>query len=159
MVEALVAIPFFITIFTSILYIGHLYGEKERTMYRAKQGAWAYALNSCEGNELGAQLGADLADAATQLGQKLSDQNASLAGQALDNQGGNLDTYANLAGGAGTKLWGTAVYTSVATVAAAKWLGGFHNLLITTTKVQCNEKREDGSIKGVLDYGWGLIHF
>lgn len=159
MVEALVAIPFFITIFTSILFIGHLYGEKETTLYNAKQGAWIYALDGCQGNEQGASAQPDGMDASSQLGQKLTDSNSSSSGQSMDNQGGNLNTYADKAGGSATKSWNTGSYTSNATVSADKWMGGFVKHLSTTDRVQCNEVPEQGSIGGVLHYAWGLIHF
>lgn len=155
MVEALIAIPFFITIFTSILYIGHLYGEKETTLYAAKQGAWLYALSGCQGNPQGQQ--ADGFDVGAQLGQQLG--GSGLSGQSLDQQGGNLNTYADQAGGTATKSYSTAVYTSNASVTADKWMGGFVNHLSTTDRVQCNEVPEKGSIGGVLHYAWGLIHF
>jgi Flp pilus assembly protein TadG len=147
MVEALVAIPFFIVIFVSILYIGHLYGEKQRTLREAKQGAWSYALNNCEG------------------GSNATEQTDDNPQEALDSQGassdsGDIDKYAPSSGGSSfLKSWGTAVYTVKGTVVADGLLGGFQNSLSTTDRVQCNEKPEDGTVDGVLKYGWSLISF
>ena len=50
LVEAVVVIPFFIIIFASMIFIGQLYGEKQRTMREAKQNVWVYAMGNCEGS-------------------------------------------------------------------------------------------------------------
>lgn len=152
MVEALIAIPFFILIFVSILYIGRLYAEKEHTLHEAKQGAWTYALNNCESGA-----------GTTQGGENPQ--------QALDNQGassnsGVVSQYAPSSGGSSVlRNWDTAVFTANANVVADGLLGGFQNHLSTTTRVQCNEKPHSfqsstpGGVLGVLQYGWSLLHF
>lgn len=49
LVEAAVVIPFFIVIFIALVFFSRLYIEKMRTMSDAKQIAWTYAMNNCEG--------------------------------------------------------------------------------------------------------------
>src|SRR5262245_56561764 len=49
MVEALVAIPFFIVIFATTMFVGQFYQEKLRTMRESKRCAWDHSINGCKG--------------------------------------------------------------------------------------------------------------
>src|SRR5262245_30047615 len=49
MVEALVAIPFFIVIFATTMFVGSFYQEKLRTLRESKRCAWDHALHGCNG--------------------------------------------------------------------------------------------------------------
>ena len=145
MVEAVVAIPFFIIIFVSMLYVGKLYAQKQRTLREAKQQSWTYALNNCEGSA---------GNATTQ-----SEGNPM---QNLGSQGANMPSggngQVNASGGGGlTKNWGTATATVKATVVADKLIGGMTNDLSTTTRIQCNEKPAEGSISDVLHSAWSMF--
>lgn len=147
MVEAVVAIPFFIIIFVSMLYVGNLYAEKQRTLREAKQQSWAYALNNCEGNS----------GNATKQGE------GDPMGE-LNSQGGGVSPqgqkYSSAAGGGElTQNWGTASVTVKADVTADKLLGGMTHRLSTTTRMQCNEKPQDGNVSGVLHMAWNLFKF
>ncbi len=141
MVEAVVAIPFFIIIFASILYVGKLYAQKQRTLREAKQQAWTYALNNCEGGG-GASKQPD--------GNPVSGLNSQGAGL-----GKGAGSYVPASGGESlTTDWGTATATVKGTVVADNLIGGYTNKLSTTTRMQCNEKPADDSILGVLKAGW-----
>lgn len=140
MVEAVVAIPFFIIVFASMLYTAKLYGEKQRTLREAKQQAWSYALANCEGSP----------------GSSTSRQ------QDTDGVGTDeaVDKYAPHTDGAELLSdWGTASATVKGTTVASGAIGGFEAKLSTTTRVQCNEKPRDGNVLGVLKFAWGLRKF
>jgi len=142
MVEAVVAIPFFIIIFASMLYVGKLYAQKQRTLREAKQQAWTYALNNCEGS----------AGNATKQSGGNPMQNLNSQGAGMPSKGSG---YVSSSGGSSlTKDWGTATATVKATVVADKLAGGMTNKLSTTTRMQCNEKPAKDSILGVLKAGW-----
>jgi len=138
MVEAVVAIPFFIIIFVSMLYVGKLYAQKQRTLREAKRQAWTYALNNCEGS----------AGNATKQGGGAP----SPGGAQIPPSGGKYAK--NSGGGSLTKDSSTASATVKATVVADKLIGGFANKLSTTTRMTCNEKPAPDSISGVLKAGW-----
>ncbi len=141
MVEAVVAIPFFIIIFVSMIYVGKLYAKKQRTLREAKQQAWTYALNNCEGS----------AGNATKESGGNPIQNLNNKGVGMG-QGGN---YKGASGGGSLATdWGTATATVKATVVADNLIGGFTRKLSTTTRMQCNEKPAEDSILGVLKAGW-----
>lgn len=138
MVEALVTIPFFIVIFASMMYIGHLYGEKQRTLRQAKQAAWTYAMSNCEGSQ-------------SDISQETSGnpQEAGLGGtEQFKGQGGDVSM---------TKDFGVAVSTVKGKVTASKIIGGKTNSLSTTTKVQCNETPVNGDLMGVFKFGYKLL--
>ena len=73
LVEALVAIPFFIAIFIGLVFFNKLYLEKLRTVADARQRAWTLAIANCKdgdktgtetnpepiGSESGSDLGQD----------------------------------------------------------------------------------------------------
>lgn len=145
MVEAAVAIPFFIIIFASLLYAAALYGEKQHTLGEARQKAWTYALANCSGS------GATRADESDPM-QDLGNQGAGSPSQ--------VGQYSGQANGADLmRSWGTATATAKGTVVASGLIGGMTNKLSTTTRMQCNEKPEDGSVRGVLHLAWGLFKF
>lgn len=144
MVEAVVAIPFFILIFVSILYVGKLYAQKQRTLREAKQEVWTYALNNCEGSV--GNVSQSSGGGVTPMG-GLNSKGVGITGKGAK--------YVNDSGGGGlTKDSGTAKATVKATVVADNLLGGFSNKLSTTTRMQCNEKPAQDSILGVLKAGW-----
>jgi hypothetical protein len=145
MVEALVAIPFFIIIFASMVYIVRLYGEKQRTVRMAKEYAWTYAMKNCEGDPGKAEQGASsspLDDA------KSSDSNVDTKDLGTYNGASGADIFSRQSGSSKATVKGS--------VTASKAIGGYTNQLSTTTKVQCNEAPKDGDLKGVLGYAWSL---
>lgn len=155
MVEAVVAIPFFILIFASILYVGNLYGTKQKTLRLAKQQAWTHALANCDSNVASTESTGDpMAD----LG-NTSEYDPS-SGAMNNPGGGDVGEYSGASGGGEvTRSMGTASATVTDTVVADPVIGGFSNELSTTTVMQCNEKTHDGNILGVLRMAWQAARF
>jgi hypothetical protein len=136
MTEAVVAIPFFIILFASLVFIGKLYGEKERTIRQARELAWAQAMNC----------------GASQSGDPLSE--IAVDGKAKS----ETDKYKGVTGELALSTeHGMASATVTGTASASGVLGGFTRKLSTTTRLTCNEQPLDGDLKGVLKFGWKLL--
>ncbi len=142
MVEAVVVIPFFIIIFASMIFVAHLYGEKQRTLRMSKEQAWTYAMSNCSG-------GSDASG--SPIGQ-LSAEDSNVDGRPLE-QFENSDRGMEKL----TKSWGTASSTITGSATASKAIGGFTDELSTTTKVQCNEEPLEGNLRGVFEFAWNLF--
>ena len=138
MVEALVVIPFFIVIFASMMYVGGLYGEKQRTLRSAKQAAWTYAMGNCSGST--SEISKESSGNPQDLGLNGTEQ--------FKGQGGDVSM---------TKDFGVSVSTVKGKVTASKIIGGATNNLSTTTRVQCNETPINGDVLGVFKFGWKLL--
>jgi len=139
MVEALVVIPFFIVIFVSMLYVGRLYAEKQRTLRQAKEYAWAYAMSNCSGSTA-----------------NVTQENNGNPGNEIDM--GEAENYKGVGGDKSlSKDFGTSTSTVKGKVTASKLIGGKTSNLSTTTKVQCNEEAIDGNIIGVLKFAWHTL--
>lgn len=147
LVEAVVIIPFFIIIFASMIFVGQLYGEKQRTIREAKQNAWVYAMGNCQGS---------MDDVSSETdGSPMSQvQNAdpNVNPDPTQQFSGSDPGMAKL-----QQDMGTAVATSTGSVTASKGIGGFTNNLSTTTRVQCNEPPIDGNLFGVFKFAWNLF--
>lgn len=147
MVEAVVVIPFFIIIFASMIFVAKLYGEKQRTLRVSKEYAWTYAMANCESG--GANT--TLESGGSPMGQ-LGSQDPNVVSDPLHQFNGSdpgMDKF--------DKNWGTASSTVTGSVTASKAIGGFTNNLSTTTKVQCNEKRQEGNVRGLFHFAWDLF--
>jgi hypothetical protein len=139
MVEALAAIPFFIIIFASMLYVSRLYAEKQRTLRQAKEYAWTYAMRSCTGSS-----------------SNVVQESNGNPGDEFDLGEGN--NYKGVGGDKSlSKDFGTSVSTVQGQVTASKLIGGKTNKLSTTTRVQCNEEAINGNIIGVLKFAWKTL--
>ena len=139
MVEALVTIPFFIIIFASMLYVGRLYGEKQRTLRQAKEYAWTFAMSNCSGSAQNAGMGS-----------------SGNPGNGIDL--GEANNYKGVGGDQSlSKDFGTSTATVQAKVTASNLIGGKTNNLSTTTRVQCNEEPIDGDLLGVLRFAWKAL--
>ena len=147
MVEAVVVIPFFIIIFASMIFVAKLYGEKQRTMRVAKEYSWTYAMSNCESGGANAAL----ESGGSPMGQ-METEDPNVNSDPLEQFNGSdpgMDKF--------NKDWGTASATVTGSVTASKAIGGFTNDLSTTTKVQCNEKRQKGNLRGVFGFAWDLF--
>lgn len=149
MVEGVVAIPFFLLIFSCLLYIGHLYSAKMKMMRLAKESAWDYAMCNCG-----------------ESGDKISSKCNTPEGAAAGSGGaesGKPDGYdpADVAkGGSGpgsdlaSRKFGSSLASMEGSITADKLLGGFTQRISTRTKVMCNEAPHNGDLKG-----WGSAAF
>jgi hypothetical protein len=137
MAEALVAIPFFIVIFATTMFVGNFYNEKLRTMRESKKCAWDHALAGCNG---GCQ----------------AETTAGGSGAEVAPPGGAGDDKANSAPGA--DLQSKDVYQSKFTVKsqaqASNVIGGWVRNIESTTTVMCDEVPENGDPVGVAKYLW-----
>ncbi len=136
----MVAIPFFVVIFASLVYIVALYAQKERTMREARQNAWTYALRGCSGSEATTQGFGGSAVTDLGIGGDPNQFNG-------DPQGGGLFS----------QQYGQAVSTSKGKAKAGLLIGGYTKDVATTTRVQCNEVPHDGDPLGMLTYAWGSL--
>jgi hypothetical protein len=132
MVEALIAIPVFIIIFTSMVYIVRLYGAKQRTLREAKQTAWTSAMR-CGGGG--------------------GDPLASISSDGKD----RAEPYKGAPGGPTLSTSaGVTSASSSATASESSALASFSHSVTTTTTVMCNEVGRDGDLQGVLGFAWDL---
>lgn len=137
MVEALVAIPFFIVIFALTMFVGQFYGEKLRTIRESKKCAWDHSINGCNG---GCQ----------------ADTQAAGSGNDVNPPGGSGDSKSD--NSPGSQIMSKDFYQSKFTVkssaTASPYLGGYVKPVESTTTVTCDETPEDGNPVGVAKYLW-----
>ncbi len=137
MVEALVAIPFFIIIFAGTMFVGSFYQEKLRTLAESKRCAWDHALNGCQG---GCAADTSTAD----------------PGGDVQPPGGTGNSKTDSA--PGSQIMSNAFYQSSFTVkssaTASNALGGYVKQISSTTTVMCDEVPEDGNLVGLATYLW-----
>lgn len=137
MVEALVAIPFFIVIFATTMFVGGFYQEKLRTLRESKKCAWDHALAGCNGG----------CQAETTPGG---------SGAEVTPPGGAGDDKANSAPGAEIQSAdiNQSKFTVKSKATASNVIGGWVKNIESTTTVMCDEKPEDGDPAGVAKYLW-----
>ncbi|MFT3774352.1 MAG: hypothetical protein QM820_54015 [Minicystis sp.] len=138
MVEALVAIPFFIVIFATTMFVGSFYQEKLRTIRESKKCAWDHALNGCKG------------------GCQAETGTAGSGNEVQTPGGGTGDTKAN--GGPQSEIMSKDFYQSKFTVSgkatASNVIGGYVRNIESTTTVLCDEVPENGDPIGIAKYLW-----
>lgn len=150
MVEAIVAIPTFIVLFSSLLFAWQLYLKKIQVMGDARAKIWAFAFTDCTtGSPAGfpgvaeaGLLGIDPLPASN-LSQA-TDPPASFTGNA--NVGGATSA---ASGGQMSRLTtslGSATLTSQGSVQANGFLGSFASKVGATRTVQCNEPPYNGDL-------------
>ena len=147
LVEAAVVIPFFIVIFISLVFFSRLYIEKQRTMSDARQIAWTYAMNNCEGSPPEIQ--------------KDNEALPSNGGQDL----GDNSKYANGFSGSDTISKGsnmaTASVTGQVTTTDRSKIGTGSSAVTKDLKsmawVTCNETPADGDVGSAIKNAWGLL--
>ncbi len=143
MVEAVVAIPFFLLMFSAILYVNRLYESKMRVMRFAREAAWNYAMCNCS----------DQGDPVSSSCQPPEGASAS-SGSAGSGTASGYDPSAitSVGGGPGGSLagkgYGSSKSTLQADLKADGMLGGFDKNITSTTVVMCNETPHDGNLKG-----------
>ena len=135
-------IPFFVTIFLAISFVGGLYIAKMKTVSLSRQAAWTYAMQNCEGS---------MPDVTSQdnggLGQSnQADLNG--IGQYSGAPGGDI-------GSKGFKMAASSIQGQVTTKQGTTSV--FDQKVKTTTWVTCNEKPVDGDLKGILAFAWNLL--
>ena len=132
MVEAIVAIPFFLIIFASIVFIGDLYRTKLRTHQDSMAEAWVNAFDDCEdgfGPEpLPGTEGIEWDDADGAPGTALCDARFA---KIQSEKSGN--------------------------VTASSLIGGNQADATTKTTLLCNEVAESGDFDGAADFLWGIF--
>lgn len=138
MVEALVAIPFFVVIFACTMFVGSFYQEKLRTLAESKRCAWDHSLNGCSGG-----CNANTGSAGS--------------GSEIQQPGGGTGS-SKTSGSPGSQIMSKDFYQSSFTVQsqtqASNVIGGFVKPIQSTTTVMCDEVPEDGDMVGVAKYLW-----
>jgi hypothetical protein len=137
MVEGLVAIPVFMVIFASSVYIQNLYSTKLKTMSSSRSAAWYNASGACfAGNSTTIDIGG------ATLEIPIPEQSALVAGQ--EAPGGLLCeaefSESNMEYNAPVKM--------------SDYMGGSVSNVGTNTKILCNEKPVAGDFKKGVDYLW-----
>ena len=133
MVEALVAIPFFIVIFALIMFVGQFYSEKLRTLRESKKCAWDHTMHGCNGG----------CQADTQSGG---------SGMEVSPPGGSGDSKTD--GQLTSKDFYQSKFTVKSSATASPYVGGYIKPVESTTTVTCDEVPEDGNPVGVAKYLW-----
>ena len=137
MVEALVAIPFFVVIFACTMFVGSFYQEKLRTMAESKRCAWDHSINGCNGG---------------------CAANTGSAGSGAQVQPPGGTGSSKTQGSPGSQIMSKDFYQSSFTVQsqtqASNAIGGFVKPIQSTTTVMCDEVPEDGSPSGMFKYLW-----
>jgi hypothetical protein len=138
MVEALVAIPFFVVIFACTMFVGSFYQEKLRTIAESKRCAWDHSINGCSGG-----CNAGTADVGS--------------GSEIQQPGSGTGS-AKTTGSPGSQIMSKDFYQSSFTVQsqtqASNVIGGFVKPIQSTTTVMCDEVPENGDLSGVAKYLW-----
>lgn len=147
MVEAVVAVPFFIIIFASMTFVVELYAQKQRTLRQAKEYAWVHAMGNCTGSTPNTTN-----ETETDPMGELSSTDPNVDPNAADPYESSTAGTSKL-----TQDWGTAKATVTGHVAASYLIGGFENDLNTTTRVQCNEEPIEGDLWGVFKFAWNML--
>ncbi len=145
LVEALVVIPVFVIVFASMVFVGQLYSERQRTMMSSRSIAWSYAMNNCDGDMSGA--GGTLA--------------SSQGGESVPVPADGADEISKFRAAQGSEIFRKDLGTSVSTVTGAAHasaiIGGYSKSPSTTTRVMCNEKPVDGYLEGVAKFAWQTL--
>jgi len=137
MVEALVAIPFFIVIFATTMFVGSFYQEKLRTIRESKRCAWDHALTGCKG---GCQA---------ETGFASSGSEASAGGTTGDSKSDGAPQ-SNIT----SKDFFQSKFTVSGKATASNVIGGFVRNIESTTTVTCDEVPENGDPIGIAKYLW-----
>jgi hypothetical protein len=137
MVEAVVAIPFFIAIFLALGFVSELYVAKQRTISVSRQRSWELAMKNCKGNVQDAKVETSPGLGGIDFG-------------ALGNFPGVGDAVA------GVKL---ATSTKEAKVPSDpnKQVGGLKTDVKTMTWIPCNEEPVDGDLLSMAKHAWQTL--
>jgi hypothetical protein len=136
MVEALVAIPFFILIFATTMFVGDFYKEKLRTLRESKRCAWDHAINGCNGGCAAQDSVAGGGELQPPSGTGSSKTDTTPGSQIM-----SQDMY-------------QAKFTVKSAATASNAIGGYVRNVASTTTVMCDEKPADGNPAGVAQYLW-----
>jgi hypothetical protein len=137
MVEALLAIPFFIVIFATTMFVGGFYNEKLRTMRESKRCAWDHAINGCSG-------GCNAETGSAGSGQEVQSPNGTGDPKTDNAPGGQIMS----------KDFYQSKFTVKSTATASNTIGGFTRNIESTTTVLCDEVPENGDPVGIAKYLW-----
>ena len=137
MVEALVAIPFFIIIFATTMFVGSFYQEKLKTIRESKKCAWDHAIAGCKGG----------CQADTEVGG---------SGNEVQSPGGTGDSKTDSAPGGEiqSKDFYQSKFTVKSKATASNVIGGYVKNIESTTTVMCDEVPENGDPAGIAKYLW-----
>jgi len=137
MVEALVAIPFFVVIFACTMFVGSFYQEKLKTMAESKRCAWDHSINGCNGG-------------------CTADTSTAGSGSEVQSPGGTGNSKTQNAPGSQimSKDFYQSSFTVKSSATASNAIGGFVKPIQSTTTVMCDEVPEDGNLVGVAKYLW-----
>lgn len=138
MVEALVAIPFFIVIFATTMFAGSFYQEKLRTMRESKRCAWDHAINGCSGGCKAESTAVAGSGSTTSAGTGTGD------GKSDNAPGSELMS----------KDLNQSKFTVQGKATASNIIGGYVRNIESTTTVMCDEVPENGNPIGVAKYLW-----
>ncbi|MGZ3420772.1 MAG: hypothetical protein ACXVEF_20130 [Polyangiales bacterium] len=149
MVEGVVAIPFFLIIFSALIFVNKFYETKLRTMRLTKESAWNYAMCNCaeKGDSISSSCRAPEGDSAG-------------SGGSSDGKADGFDPGSLSKGGSGpgseiaSKKFGSSYASMETKITSDSFLGGFTKTISSRTKVMCNEAPHNGDLKG-----WGSAAF
>jgi len=141
MVEAVVAIPFFIIIFAAAMFVGKLYTSKITTMRVARDQAWEKAVAGC-------------GDAENNDDPPITQRNDVNPPPTFKAQ--NRDVSKAPAATVASKRFGDATGSAETTIVAGKVMGGQAKNVKSVIIVPCNEQTQNDDIGSTLGFVWGL---
>ncbi len=144
MVEAVVAIPVFVLMFGALVFVGQLYGSKQKVVRDSTQAAWSNAMHSCESGGWTKESDSAINEfSAHDSTGGISQGSSSLAEHADDSA---KSVYG--------REFGSAVSTIDGAVTAGSILGSRSTKLTTTTRVMCNEVTKGGAPQDAAMYAF-----
>jgi hypothetical protein len=153
MVEAVVAIPFFLLIFAATLYVGNLYQTKLTVMRVAKESAWNYATCNC------GETGDDMSSRCQPAdGPSASGGGSDSASPSGYDPGAISKVGSGTGGEIASKSFGSSQASMEQSITADGFLGGYTKTMSSRTRVMCNEAPHNGFDGGGIT-SWGASAF
>jgi hypothetical protein len=137
MVEAVVAVPFFLVIFLSFGFVADVYASKQRTVSLSRQRAWELAMKGCKGQVPDATAG----------------DGPSLAGIDF----GAMGDFPGVGDAIGGAKLATGSKESKVPSDANKQVGGLSTDVKTKTWVPCDEVPVNGDLSLMAHHAWQTL--
>jgi hypothetical protein len=133
--ETVVMLPFFIAVWSCIIYVHNAYAEKNRLMARNRNCVMAYAFNACQSAPPGC-----------------SPSRAPGGTDAPDSVGGFLDTIGRFGSGIFEAITGASTSSRMtSSVSKPRTLGGGATSVLAGHEMQCNTRYQDSPVRAVRD--------
>lgn len=131
--ETVVMLPFFIAVWSCIIYVHNAYAEKNRLMARDRNCVMAYAFNACQSAPAGC-----------------SPTRGSGGTDAPDSVGGFVGTLGRFGSGILETLTGASTSSRMtSSVSKPRTLGGGSTSVLAGHEMQCNTRYQDSPVQSI----------